>query len=115
MIALDRAFLTSGLVIAGTRKSGTRTRLPDPRPVRFQSCGQLIAECDRPPVQQRDPAAPLPVLGPRAALRSGSACHRMTLGSAGLVPKACGSSALPAVTMGYHWLRVRLPGISNDR
>ena len=46
---------------------------------RFRGC--VAAGCDRPLCCGGDAAAPLPVLGPRAALRSGSACHRMSLGS----------------------------------
>jgi len=40
-----------------------------------------------PVIMERGPAASLPVLGPQAALRSGSACHRMNLGS---VVSGCG-------------------------
>ncbi len=46
-------------------------------------CGQVGADCDRPLVQKRGAAVPLPVLGPRAVLRSRSACHWMTSGSGG--------------------------------
>ncbi len=72
-------------LIAASRKPGTGTCRPGRRPVRVPFCGRLIAECDRSPVL-REAVLPRrfrcsgPCCKHCAALRSGSACPRITSG-----------------------------------